>query len=43
MMKTLCPCVPSFLLPPQWLCCNSCAWAHDVRLHTAGTNEPKNA
>ena len=32
--------VPSRLLP-QWLCGNSCTWAHDVRLHTAGTNEPK--
>ena len=19
----------------QWLCCNSCTWAHDVRLHKA--------
>ena len=23
-----------------WLCGNSCTWAHDVRLHIAGTNEP---
>ena len=28
---------------PQWLCGNSCTWAHDVRLHIAGTNEPKSA
>ena len=28
-------------LSPQWLCGNSCIWAHDVRLHIAGTNEPK--
>ena len=34
--------VPSQLLP-QWLCGNSCIWAHDVRLHIAGTNEPKSA
>ena len=26
---------------PQWLCANSCTWAHVVRLHIAGTNEPK--
>ena len=30
-------------LSPQWLCGNSCTWAHDVRLHIAGTNEPKSA
>ena len=33
------------MLPPSshhnWLCSNSCTWAHDVRLHVAGTNEPK--
>ena len=34
--------VPSRLLP-QWLCGNSCTWAHEVRLHIAGTNEPKSA
>ena len=34
--------VPS-RLTPQWLCGNSCTWAHDVRLHIAGTNEPKSA
>ena len=34
--------VPS-RLSPQWLCGNSCTWAHDVRLHIAGTNEPKSA
>ena len=28
-------------LPPQWLCGNSCIWSHDVRLHIAGTSEPK--
>ena len=28
-------------LSPQWLCGNSCTWAHDVRLHIAGINEPK--
>ena len=32
--------VPSWL-SPQWLCGNSCTWAHDV--HIAGTNEPKSA
>ena len=32
--------VPS-RLSPQWLCGNSCTWAHDVRFHIAGTNEPK--
>ena len=30
-------------LSPQWLCGNSCTWAHDVRFHIAGTNEPKSA
>ena len=34
--------VPS-RLSPQWLCGNSCTWAHDVRFHIAGTNEPKSA
>ena len=34
--------VPS-RLSPQWLCGNSCTWAHDVQLHIAGTNEPKSA
>ena len=28
-------------LSPQWLCGNLCTWAHDIRLHIAGTNEPK--
>ena len=32
--------VPS-RLSPQQLLGNSCTWAHDVRLHIAGTNEPK--
>ena len=32
--------VPSWL-SPQWRHGNSCTWAHDVRLHIAGTNEPK--
>ena len=32
--------VPSHL-SPQWPRVNSCTWAHDVRLHIAGTNEPK--
>ena len=36
------PNVPSWL-SPQWLYGNSCPWAHDVRLHIAGTNEPKSA
>ena len=36
--------VPSQLLPiRQWPHGNSCTWAHDVRLHIAGTNEPKSA
>ena len=30
-------------LSPQWLCGNSCTWAHDVQLHIAGTNEQKSA
>ena len=34
--------VPSEL-SPQWLYGNSYTWAHDVRLHIAGTNEPKSA
>ena len=34
--------VPS-RLSPQWLCGNSCTWAHDVWSHIAGTNEPKSA
>ena len=34
--------VPSWL-SPQWVCGNSCTWAHDVRLHIASTNEPKSA
>ena len=25
----------------DFICGNSCTWAHDVRLHIAGTNEPK--
>ena len=36
-MKTTCP--PGY--HKQWLCGNSCTWAHDARLHIAGTNEPK--
>ena len=32
--------VPS-CLSPQWLCGNSCTWAHEVRLHIVGTYEPK--
>ena len=36
--------VPSrLLLIHQWPHDNSCTWAHDVRLHIAGTNEPKSA
>ena len=27
----------------KWLCGYSCTWAHDVRLHIAGTNETKSA
>ena len=34
--------VPS-RLSPRWLYGNSWTWAHDVRLHIAGTNEPKSA
>ena len=34
--------VPSWL-SPQWLHGNSSTWAHDVRLHIVGTNEPKSA
>ena len=30
-------------LSPQWLCGNSCSWAHDEQLHIAGTNKPKSA
>ena len=30
-----------FRLLRQWLCGSSCTWAHDIPLHTAGTNEPK--
>ena len=34
--------VPSRLLPiRQWPHDNSCTWAHDIRLHIAGANEPK--
>ena len=34
--------MPSRLLQiRQWPNGNSCTWAHDVRLHIAGTNEPK--
>ena len=29
-------------LSPQLLCGDSCTWAHDVRLHIACTNKPKN-
>ena len=28
---------------PQWLYGNPCTWAHDLRLHIAGTSEPKSA
>ena len=34
--------VPS-RLSPEWLCGNLCTSAHDVRVHIAGTNEPKSA
>ena len=34
--------VPSWL-SPQCLWVNTCTWAQDVRLHTAGANEPKSA
>ena len=30
-------------LSPQWLCGNSCTWAHGVQLHITRTNEPKSA
>ena len=30
-MKTMCP--PGYYQSPQWLCGNSCTWAHDVRLY----------
>ena len=30
-------------LSSQWFCGNSSTWANGVRLHIAGTNEPKNA
>ena len=30
-----------FWLSPQWLCGNSCTWAHDVRLHIAGTHKQR--
>ena len=34
--------VPSrLLLILQWPRGNSCSWARDIRLHIAGTNEPK--
>ena len=42
-MKTMCPPPPPPRLSPQWLYGNSCTWAHDVRLHIAGTSEPKSA
>ena len=32
--------VPS-CLSQKWLCGKSCPWAHEVRLHIAGTSEPK--
>ena len=36
--------VLSRLFPvPQWPYVNSCTWAHDLLLHIASTNEPKNA
>ena len=34
--------VPS-RLSPQWLCGKSCTWGHNVRLHNAGTSEPKSS
>ena len=42
-MKTMKTCnhennVPS-RLSPQWLCGNSCTWAHDLQLQIAGTKE----
>ena len=30
-------------LSPQWLCGNSCTWAHDIWLYIASTNEPNSA
>ena len=30
-------------LSPQWLCDNSCTWAHDAWLHVTGNNEPESA
>ena len=30
-------------LSAQWLCGNSCTWAHNVRLHIADANELKSA
>ena len=27
-------------LSPEWLCGNTCTWAHDEWLHIAGTNKP---
>ena len=30
-----------FRLSPQWLCGNSCTWAHDARLQIGGSNEPR--
>ena len=35
-------CMPS-RLSPHWPCGNSYTWANDIRLHIAGTNEPKSA
>ena len=32
-----------FRLSSQWFCGNSYTWVHDVQLHIAGTDEPKNA
>ena len=32
-----------YQLSRKWLCSNSCTLEHDVRLHIAGTNEPKSA
>ena len=34
--------VPS-RLSPQWLCGNSCTWAHDIWLHIPSINELKRA
>ena len=30
-----------YVIVKHWLCGNSCTWAHDVPLHTVGTNEPR--